>query len=105
MRTWQVLAALLALTAAARAQQPGDTLQARLDTEISVEGRVVGVVPAGIIVTVEKVEKDLVWCWTPAGVGWLARKDLMTLEKAVDVWQEAIRQGDFDAWLQLGGTD
>jgi serine/threonine-protein kinase len=60
--------------------------------------------PQGTVATVEKStpERDLLWCRTASGTGWVARDNLMTCQDAVAVWQKMIADGDVSAYFLLG---
>jgi tetratricopeptide (TPR) repeat protein len=94
-------AGALVLAAPCFAQQPGDTVQARRNTPLTVDGREIDLVSAGSIAMVEKVEKDLLWCWTTGGAGWLASQDMITCQEGLKIWKQQIDEGDTDAYFHL----
>jgi tetratricopeptide (TPR) repeat protein len=85
-------------------QQPGDAMQTKDKADLIVDGETVAVLSQGTVVTVEKSkpERDLLWCRTASGTGWVARDNLMTCQDAVAVWQKMIADGDFSAYFLLG---
>jgi tetratricopeptide (TPR) repeat protein len=94
----------VSLVSVSLGQEPGDVMQTKDQTELVLDGET-AVLPPGSIVTVEKSEKaeaDSLWCRTAIGTGSVARKDLMTCQDAVAVWQEMIAAGDDSAYFRLG---
>jgi tetratricopeptide (TPR) repeat protein len=101
-----IVAALLALglTSAGFGQQPGDALQTKDKADLIVDGETIAVLPQGTVATVEKSkpDNDKLWCRTVAGIGWIARGDLLTCQDAVAEWQKMIANGEYSAYFLLG---
>jgi tetratricopeptide (TPR) repeat protein len=95
-RALSLSALIFVSSVAANAQQVGQRVVTSRDTKLESDDNKTRMVGEGAIVVVKKVDRDRIWIFYLDGYdssqGWINRADVMSLSKALDFYNDAIKK-------------
>ena len=102
-----IFAAVLTCSVSVFAQDVGDTVVvvAEKATELKLDTRVVTTIPRGGQLRVDRINGDYYWVLWKGEKGWINRKDVLSLDRALEYFTNAIRRNPCAAeYSKRGGV-